>query len=163
MITTTTVYTTRDLLSTALPLHYVKTPTSYAYTYKLCSSIAIDDLSPGDIVQADACGEASTVSGISNAMHARYIKLLSPGIGSPTGAGLWVSRPAGVNVSAAQHHSTLPASGSVQVTDTGRRWLVFVMYAASLTGPTNSLSLVVNSAELMATVTRFRPDVVVTP
>ena len=155
-VTTYTTSATRAPLATRLPLAYHGTPgVDVSYTYVPVAKLVIDDLQPGDLVQADAAGEASTVDGVRKAMHARYLKATATGNIYP-GEGILVARPMGTNVTADTHHSLLTASGAFVAATPGPMQLIFVMYAASLSGPKNHCSLIVDYVELRATATRTR-------
>jgi hypothetical protein len=158
-MTTVTTYTTcatRAPLATKLPLAYRGTPgVDVTYTYVPVAKLVIDDLQPGDLVQVDAAGEASTVDGIRKAMHGRYLKATTTGSICPS-EGILLARAMGTNVTADIHHSMLTASGALVAAAAGPVELIFVMYAASLSGPKNRASLLVDYVELRATATRTR-------
>ena len=155
-VTTYSTCATRAPLATRLPLAYRGTPgIDVSYTYVPVAKLVIDDLRPGDLVQVDAAGEASTVDGVKKAMHARYLKATTTGSIHP-GEGILLARAMGTNVTADIHHSLLTASGAFVAAAPGPVQLIFVMYAASLSGPKNRSSLVVDYVELRATATRTR-------
>lgn len=155
-ITTYTTSVTRAPLATRLPLAYRGTPgVDVSYTFVPVAKLVIDDLQPGDLVQADAAGEASTVDGVRKAMHARYLKATATGSIYPS-EGILLARAMGTNITADTHHSVLTASGAFVVATPGPVQLIFVMYAASLSGPKNRCSLLVDYVELRATTTRTR-------
>ena len=158
-MTTVTTYSTsatRAPLATRLPLAYRGTPgIDVSYTYVPVAKLVIDDLQPGALFQADAAGEASTVDGVRKAMHARYLKATTTGSIHPS-EGILLARAMGTNITADTHHSVLTASGSFVAATPGPVQLIFVMYAASLSGPKNHRSLLVDYVELRATAIRTR-------
>jgi len=155
-VTTHTSTVTRAPLATRLPLTYRGRPgLDVAYEYVPVAKLVIDDLRPGDLVHVDAAGEASTVDGVHKAMHARYLKATTTGSLDPK-EGILLARPMGTNVTSDIHHSTLTASGTFVASRPGPVQLLFVMYAASLSGPDNEASLVVDYVEMRATATRTR-------
>ena len=88
-------------------------------------------------------------------MHARYLKATTTGSIHP-GEGILLARAMGTNITAETHHSLLTASGAFVAVTPGPVQLIFVMYAASLSGPKNHCSLLVDYVELRATATRTR-------
>ncbi len=158
-MTTVTTYATsatRAPLATRLPLAYRGTPgVDVSYTYVPVAKLTIDDLEPGDLVQVDAAGEASTADGVKKAMHGRYLKATTTG-SIHADEGILLARAMGTNITADTHHSVLTATGAFVAATPGPVQLIFVMYAASLSGPKNRCSLVVDYVELRATATRTR-------
>lgn len=156
-VVTSAVQVTRTPLAPTLPLGWFSPTLGRVYRFVKCAELVIDDLLPGDLVHVDAMGQASTVPGVGNCMHARYVKATAT-TSIDQYEGILVCRAMGTNVDEGRHHSPLSCSGSFVAPAAGPMRVMFVMYAASLTNSKTTLSLAVNYVDLQATVTRYRPD-----
>lgn len=160
MITTYATQNTRTLVNTLLPMSYQSLGN---YSYKCVASLFIDDLQAGDLVQVTADGQADVppeVTGGSGAMFARYLKASWSGQ-IDRAEGIMLDQPSGVDTH--EHHNVLNAAGAFTAVDSRDMLLFYVMYAAGFTGPSSPYSLTMRYVDMTATVTRVRPDVVVTP
>lgn len=142
---TTSHYKTVTPLATWLPLAY--TPEPKQYKFVLCAKLAIN-LVADDLVIAQVSGQASTVPPwVGNAMHGRYLKATTTTSTNPS-EGISVSKPMATNVDNRRHHSPLSCGGSFMSPTTGVYNILFVMYAASLGGATDSHFLKVDYVDL---------------
>ena len=139
-------YRTITPLATALPMAYQASPKEYKYVH--AAKLHIDNLMPGDTLAVTSSDEASTASTAypHSVMFGHFT----------TANGIQITRPMGTNIVVGEHHCVLSAGGFYVCPDNKPVDLVLVMYAASLTGPVNSDSLVLNYVDLQALVTRFR-------
>jgi len=140
-------YKTTAPLSATLPLAYKTLPTR-TYNYRLVAKLAVP-MNPGDLAIVNASGEASTPSGhtVSVAMFGRYLKATTTDEISAT-EGISVSKAMTHNITDAEHHSTFSCGGSFTAQKVATYNIMYVFYAASLTSPTDTKSLVVNYVDL---------------
>lgn len=159
---TAQVYRTDVPLVASLPLAYTVGADGHGlYQYRTVAQVDIGDLQAGDVLAIAASGEVTVPTTLTdNVMLGRLLKVSTTD--SPDfHEGFVVADPMTVNTNLTRRHETMPVAANVQVTGDmvggdGLVHVLFVMYAASLTGPVNAASLMFNYADLSVQALRFR-------